>query len=190
MNYQWARDTVLKLIDRYSTAGSVIALSYSDQADFVAKIPVLLDTAQTIAAATTGKMRKAETVSALSWEEMAGKRLYVLPEDCLRPILAEGMRLVDDGHIAVDCDGDGAILTYYRRPRLLGEDPAPETELDNTPEVQMALPYYAAAQLMLHEDTQAYRALRNEWEQHLSRIAALTGAELGITVDVYGEGGE
>ena len=43
MNYHEAENMVLKLIDRYSVAGTPMALSYNNQADFVAKIPALLD---------------------------------------------------------------------------------------------------------------------------------------------------
>lgn len=192
MNYQWARDTVLKLIDRYSVAGNTIALSYNNQADFVSKIPVFLNDALSVIAATGRKLRKCIILDDLTWEERGGMRIYALPEDCMRVCMPHvtGAWLCDERHLAVPVGTEKDVLfIYYRRPVMLGDDPAPDMPLDGTVEMQMALPYYAAAQLVLHEDEFAYKALIGEWERHLNRLTDLPRAEMGVTCDDYWEGG-
>lgn len=190
MNYQWAQDTVLKLIDRYSVAGTPMALSYNNQADFVAKIPALLDDALSLIAATVRKMPKTVRLKDLACETVGEMRVYTLPEDCLQvcPSSAEGAGLLDDSHLALTGGAGDGMLTYYRRPVLLGDAPASETELDGTREMQMASVYYAAAHLMLHEDDYAYKALLVEWERRLGRLMPLPRTETRCIENVYGEG--
>lgn len=190
MNYQQAQDTVLKLIDRYSIAGTPMALSYNNQADFTLKIPALLDDAVSLIAATVRKLPKTVRLSEIPCETVGNLCVYSLPEDCLQVAMppVEGARLLDDAHLALPKGAGDGMLTYYRRPALLGDSPAPETELDGTREMQMASVYYAAAYLMLHEDDYACKALLSEWERRLSRLLPLPRAETGCVENVYGEG--
>ena len=76
-------------------------------------------------------------------------------------------------------------LEYFRRPKLLGASPSDGDELDNTVEVQMALPYYAASHLVMYDNAFAYSALMNEFETKLERLYELPQTELTITEDVY-----
>ena len=184
MNYQEAQNTVLKLSDRYSVAGSPMAMSYNGQADFLVKIPPFLDDAMGVIATTVGKLRKTVPIAGLARDG----DWYRLPEDCMRacPLNVEGAWFPDESHLAIP-DGTGAYLTYYRRPTPLGENPDPAQELDGTEEMQRAALYYAAAYLMLHEDDFAHKALLTEWERHLGRLATLPRAETGTVQNVYGE---
>lgn len=198
MNYQWARDAVLKLVDRYSVAGNRVTVSYNDQSDILAKIPGLLDDAQSMIASTTRKIRKTVQLGELAKERRGSMLLYTLPQDCIGicgglirldgeiPERKGDYRVLADQYLALSAEQDGDLLMeYYRRPVLLGDDPAEDAPLDNTVEAQMALPYYAAAQLMLHEDTGAYQLLANEWERRLARLSVLPRAESGIVEDDY-----
>ena len=189
LDYKEAQSTVLKLIDRYSVAGNPMALSYNNQADFVARIPPLIDDAMGIHASTVRKIPCTVRLSTLPCETVENTAFYTLPEDCVRvcPPAVEGAWLPDEGHIALPC-GAGEYLTYYRRPQPLGENPEPRQLLDGTEEMQRSALYYAAACLMLHEDDFAYKMLLQEWERHLSRLATLTRAEVGCVQNVYGEG--
>lgn len=190
MNYHEAENMVLKLIDRYSVAGTPMALSYNNQADFVAKIPSLLDDALSVIAATVRKLPKTVPLSTLSCETVDHTCIYTLPEDCVQVCLsgAEGARLLDENHLALPKGTGEKFLSYYRRPALLGDSPAAETELDGTPETHTAAAYYAAAYLMLHEDEYAHKALLTEWERRLARLLPLPRAEVGRIENVYGEG--
>ena len=57
MNYAWARDFALELINQYSVAGDPVLLSYNNQADYLARIPKLLDDAQNLVATTVRRIR-------------------------------------------------------------------------------------------------------------------------------------
>ena len=197
MNYQWARDTVLQLIDQYSVAGERVSLSYNNQADYVAKIPGLLDDAQVYAATTVRMIRKYVPLVQLEREVRGAFRIYALPGDCCRVSAlvcfgggevrrSRDWHLLGNDYLAVGQSvGEDALLQYCRRPVLLGSDPEDDALLDNVLEVQMTLPYYAAAHLVMHDNAYAYQALLNEWEMRLARLAALPVAEMGITEDAY-----
>lgn len=200
MNYKWARDAVLQLIDQYSVAGETVSLSYNNQADYVMKIPALLDDAQLYVATTVRKIRKYVPLAQLDHEDRGACRVYTLPEDCCRVcavVCFDGGEirrsgawyLLDNSYLAVGAGtGEDSLLQYYRRPVLLGENPAEEALLDNVLEVQMVLPYYVAAHLVMNDNAFAYQALLNEWELRLSRLAEMPVAETGITEDVYSSG--
>lgn len=199
MNYAWARDFALQLINQYSVAGEKVPDSYNNQADYVARIPKLLDDGQIYVATTVRKLREVVPLTQLLPSYMPGWDIYQLPEDCWQ-IGSGGLirftgpniqryhkyRLLGAKQIAVPASLRGAVeLEYYRYPKLLGAAPAEDAELDNTPEVQMALPYYAAAHLVMLDDAFAYASLMNEWETKLERLYELPQTELGITEDAY-----
>ena len=60
MTYQWARDFTLQLINQYSVAGVKIPETYNAQADYLKRIPKLLDDAQVYAATTAACIRELE----------------------------------------------------------------------------------------------------------------------------------
>ena len=57
MDYKWARDFTLELINQYSIAGGEIATTYNNQADYIRRIPKLLNDAQIYVATNAGKIR-------------------------------------------------------------------------------------------------------------------------------------
>ena len=200
MNYAWARDFALELINQYSVAGDKVALSYNNQADYLARIPKLLDDAQTMVATTVRRIRAAAPLSELTEVDTRhGWRVYKFPTDCwqfasggLIRFTPHGVRrfhkyrLLSGDRIAVPSGvEDTAELEYFRYPKLLGTNPTDTAELDNTIEVQMALPYYVAAHLVMYDNNFAYGALYNEWEGKLERLYELPQTELNITENVY-----
>lgn len=199
MTYGQIRDFTLKLINQYSIAGSPIPDSYNNQADYVLHIPQLLDDAQMYVATNQGRIRTVVPMTALDSHEEDGWTVYRLPEDCWQVCSSGLLRLhkgevqryhryhqVGDRSIMVPSSLEGVLqLEYFRYPALLGADPSPEMELDNTPVAQMALPYYVAAHLVMHDDSFAYQALYNEFENKLSRLVEAPQAELSSVEDVY-----
>ena len=197
MTYQWARNFTLELINQRSIAGAEIAPSYNNQADYLKKIARLLDDAALQAAAGAGAMRAVKPLSELEVGQLGQWRSYTLPEDCRRLVCllrTDGprlqkyhrYRLVGDDKIAVPARLDGELaVEYFRYPRLLGEDPEEEAELDNTVEVQTALPYYAAAMLVLGDDAFAYATLMNQFESRLARVGRGPQAEWETVEDAY-----
>ena len=199
MDYKWLRDFSLKLLDQYSVAGQQVEASYNGQADYLARIPALADDAQIHIATTAGKIRALASVNSLETSSMGEWILYRLPEDCWQVcsgglVRCDGPRmqryhryhLVGDNGIAVPEKLDGTMwLEYYRYPQLLGEDPKDGDKLDNTVEAQMALPYYVAAHLAMHDNAYAYQALMNEFETKLGRIGERPQTELNTVEDAY-----
>ena len=199
MDYKWLRDFSLKLLDQYSVSGEAIPEGYNNQADYLARIPMLADDAQIHIATTSGKIRALASVNSLQAGSMGEWILYKLPEDCWQVcsgglVRCDGPRmqryhryhLVGNHGIAVPEKLDGAMwLEYYRYPRLLGTEPKDGDKLDNTVEAQMALPYYVAAHLVMHDNAFAYQALMNEFESKLARIAERPQTELNVVEDAY-----
>lgn len=199
MNYAWARDFTLQLINQYSVAGQTVVPSYNNQADYIARIPILLDDAQVYVATTVRRIREVLPFEQLVPTYMRGWEIYDLPEDCWQ-ISGGGLirftgpkiqryhkyRMLGSNRIAIPEGLRGVLeLEYFRRPRLLGTAPVDTDELDNTVEVQMALPYYVAAHLVMYDNAFAYSALMNEFETKMERLYELPQTELTITEDVY-----
>lgn len=199
MNYKWARDFALELINQRSIAGSEIQATYNNQADYLQRIPKLLDDAQMYVATTSGKIRTITAINSLPRQNMGGWWLYQLPKDCWQvcsgglirtdgPVLQRYHRYhaVGDNGIAVPKELDGELmLEYYRYPALLGSNPLDDTPLDNTVEAQMALPYYVAAHIVMHDDAFAYQALYNEFEAKLARLSEQLHTEMNVVEDAY-----
>lgn len=199
MDYAWARDFTLELINQYSIAGEKVQEGYNNQADYLARIPKLLDDGQMYMATTSARMRTVVPLCGLARQGMGAWVMYHLPEDCWQvcsgglirtdgPVLQRyhGYHLVGNDGIAVPGDLDGKMmLEYYRYPALLGKDPMDDDRLDNVPEAQMALPYYAAAHLVMQDDAFAYQALYNEFEAKLARLGEQPQAEMNTVEDAY-----
>jgi len=200
MNYKWARDYVLELIDQYSVAGTEVPAIYNNQADYLHKIPRLLDDAQVLAATTEHKIRAAAPLANLQRSHHEGMDIYTLPDNCWQ-LCGGGVVLVDGGEVyrpefcrLVGRDmlflpaklPAGLAIEYYRYPQLLGADPKDDALLDNTPSVQMALPYFAAAHLVMLDNAFAYSALLGEFEARMAVPGEVPRAETETVRDVYG----
>ena len=200
MNYKRARDFTLQLINQYSVAGQRIADTYNNQTDYLNRIPALLNDAAMQAATTTAPIRELDSLKNLRCDENGAWLTYTMPENCWQ--LCSGGLIQYDGEtfrrfhryhpvgrnkIAVPRDLTGEVqVEYLRYPRLLGADPKDEDELDNTTAVQMALPYYAAAQLVMQDDAFAFSALSTEFETRLARLAERPHTDLCTVEDAYG----
>lgn len=197
MNYKWAKNFTLELINQRSIAGADIAPSYNNQEDYLRRIPRLLDDAALQAAAGAGAMRAVKPLGELEQGKLGAWTTYTLPEDCRRLVCVvrtdgprlqkyHRYRLVGDDKIALPAELDGEMaLEYFRYPALLGEDPGEEAELDNTVEVQTALPYYAAAMLVMGDDAFAYATLMNQFEGKLARLNRGPQTEWETVEDAY-----
>lgn len=200
MNYKKARDITLQLINQYSVAGSKVPDTYNGQADYLNRIPNLLNDAAMQAATTTAPIRVLDDLKNLRCDDNGAWLVYTMPDDCWQ--LSSGGLIQYDGEtfrrfhgyhpvgpnkIAVPKDIAGEVqVEYFRYPRMLDANPKDEDELDNTPVVQLALPFYAAAQLVMQEDAFAFSALSNEFESRLARLAERPHADCNTVENVYG----
>ena len=201
MNYKWARDYILELINQYSIAGAVTPESYNNQADYLARIPKLLNDAQIYVATTVGKIRAVEELENLSCDDNGKWLVYTMPGDFWQLCSGGLIRYDEDNElercnlyhaiganqIAVSKSVSGNMSAeYYRLPRPLSENPADDEPLDNTIPAQMALPYYVAAHLVMYDNSYAYQALMNEFETRLARLAESPTIIYGTVADTYG----
>lgn len=199
MNYRWARDFTLQLINQYSVAGAKVPDSYNNQADYIKRIPALLDDAQMYVATTAAPISALDDLKNLRCDDNGAWLTYTMPDDCWQMSGAGLIRYdgdtfqrfhryhpAGDNKIAVPKELTGEVqVEYYRYPRLLGIDPKDEAELDNIPPVQMSLPYYVAAQLVMQDDAFAFSALSNEFETRLARLTKSIHTDLHNVEDVY-----
>lgn len=199
MNYEWARDFTLELINQYSVAGDVVAMSYNNQADYIARIPKLLNDAQMHIATTVRRIREMVPSTELKSEVRGDWRVYTVPDDCWQ-MSGAGLVLFNRGEtlryhkyrnigakqFAVPVSMTEEFwLEYFRYPKLLSFKPGNDDELDNTQEAQFALPYYAAAHLVMYDNMHAYGVLFNEWEGKLERLYELPQTDMGTVEDAY-----
>lgn len=137
MRYGQVRDKSLKLINQKSLAGADIARTYNNQADYLRRIPDLVDDAQNIIASLAYRPIQANCELRLEQtRDRLGMPTYRLPEDLLdiRPgglLVVEdnqkpmrydtGWARTDETHIILPKktkDFKGRVfLEYYRRPR-------------------------------------------------------------------------
>ena len=202
MNYGEFRGAALLLADRYSLAGKELDSQYNNHADRLLKLPFFAESAQLLVATSARPIPALFSILPERAEGTEGTYLrFSLPEDCWR-LTGRGLGVVRDGRFFRSGDylelGGGAILVpkasfgavtieYYRYPRPLGASPEDGAEFDNVPEAQAALPYYAAAQLMMNENNSfAYAALMGQFEARLERMRAALRAQEGLVRDAYG----
>lgn len=200
MNYKQVRDLTLQLINRYTVAGSRIPDTYNDQADYLKRIPALLNEAAMQAATTTAPIRALDDLKNLRCDDNGAWLVYTLPEDCWQ-MVSGGLVRYDGTHFerfhryhpvgankfAVPKGLSGEVqVEYYRYPRMLSEEPKDGDELDNTPAVQLVLPFYAAAQLVMQDDSFAFSALSSEFERRLARLSERLHTDFNTVEDAYG----
>lgn len=203
MDYKWARDCVLALLNQYSVAGQKIPESYNNQADYLKRIPKLVNDAQVYIATSAGRIRAVEELENLSCDDNGNWLVYTLPRDFWQ-LCSGGLIRYDENNelkrchlyqiigadrIAVQKNASPDMsVEYYRLPRLLSENPADDDPLDNTVPAQMALPYYVAAHLVMYDNAFAYQTLKNEFELRLARLAEMPSAVCGTVEESYGTG--
>lgn len=205
MNYGEIRDASLQLIGQYTIAGQIYAASYNNQQDYLNKIPFLINDCLIYIASSVHRYPSQVVLDPADGEDYGNYRRYVLPDDLLEMI--PGGLLVPDAdkrkgessiwtryrmepdHILLPKQLDKpVVLPYYRRPQLLPFSgiPADDTVIDAPLTVQMAIPYYVAAHLVMEDDAFKYASLLNEFENKMSRLVPAPYTEIQEVFDVYG----
>jgi len=201
MTYGQVRDLTLQLINRYSVAGTQVAEHYNNQADYLARIPGLVNDAMMEIATTVRPIFAEYDLDANTGRSYGdGWVAFDMPNDFFRIAgggvprfrkrryhrfsqfrwLGESTLLIREKALA-----DELFVEYYRYPVQLPAQPDDETPLDNVPVTHSALAYYAAAQLMMQDDAFQYATLYNKYEDKLSKMIPAPYTEPVITEDVY-----
>lgn len=204
MNYGQIRDYALQLIRQYTIAGTPYAASYNNQQDYLNMIPNLLNDAL-VTIATNFRRRDAFIeLDPADAEEYGGYKRFTLPEDLL-DIKTNGLLVPshEPDNLAPEYITDYklmppdfillpkrvrrvSVLSYYRRPQIVPDNPADDAPVDATLAEQYCAAYYIAAHLVMLDDPFAYQALYNEFESKAARLAPALTVEMSFVHDDYG----
>ena len=196
MTYGQMRDRILMLLNQYSIAGGKLRVTYNNQADYLVKIPGLVNDALVYLATTARRLRKTAALERVG--TLGNWQVFALPEDCWQVCsggvfrLDGGMertnrwRLLGEDRIAAAGAANGEwMLEYFRYPVLLREQPEEGDHIDCPPECLGSAAYYAASQLAAGDDADLQAALYNEFENRLSRLGELPSASREEIENVY-----
>ena len=197
MLYSEIKRETLGHINQYSMAGSPVAASYNNQADYLNRIPILIN--EGVLNVRT-LVKPEPVVWPLETGEDYGDMIrHELPED-FWTLKTGGVTVIRDGrfqktnnyrlqgrkYILIPKDAEGSFtVEYYKYPNKLPLSPAEDFELEEDIEVIQAATYYAAANLVLLEDEFAYASLYNDYESRLGRITRGVTAEVQPVEDAY-----
>lgn len=201
MLYSEIKRETLSHLNQYSIAGTQIAPSYNNQADYLNRIPLLINEALVNIRTL---VKPDPVVYELSeGEEYGGLMRYSLPDD-FWSLKTGGVSVIREGrfhktnnyklqgkkYILVPADQVGSYtVEYYKYPELLPARPADNFELEEDIEVIQTATYYAAATLVLHDDPTTYSLLYNDYESRMSRISPGVRVEVHPVEDAYLFGG-
>lgn len=203
MNYVELKSQVLKLLNQYSVAGKQVAVSYNNQQDYLNRIAALANDA-TMEIATTGRKIPATlSLDTLEREDLGQVSRYKLPENFYQFKTGSTMVTTNEGDVLhtnfyslegkkfllipnreIEA-GKSYSLTYYRYPVLLSAKPADTDELDNEPETHVAVAFYVAAFLVIHDDNFLFASFYNKYEDKLQKMGAGFSAEVIAVDDMY-----
>ena len=191
MLYSEIKREVLGHIDQYSMAGTPVAASYNNQADYLSRIPLLIN--EGLVNIRTLCKPSPVVLPLENGEEYGGMMRYELPED-FWSLKTGGVSVIRNGqfhktneyrlqgkkYILIPKTDAAYTVEYYKYPNQLPTDKAltDDFNLEEDIEVIQAATYYAAANLVMREDEFMYASLYNDYESRLSRISP------GITVEV------
>ena len=206
MTFEQVQNQVLKLLNQYSVAGTLVAPAYNNQQDYLNRVASLANDAVMEIATTARKISATLDLSTLGSEDAGDWVRYELPEDFYQFKTGDTLLTTDDGRLLHTNlytisgkkyllipkreieEGSSYTITYYRYPRLLSDKPAPTDELDNAPETHYAVPFYVAAFLVIHDDNFLFASFYNKFEDKLAKMSAGLSVEARSVDDVYNFG--
>lgn len=197
MLYSEIKRETLSHLNQYSIAGAQIAPSYNNQADYLNRIPLLIN--EGLVNIRTLVKPDPVVYQLTEGEEYGDMVRYELPEDFWN-LKTGGVSAVINGKFTrtnnYKLQGKKFILVpgsekgsytveYYKYPEKLPLNPKEDFDLQEDLEVIQTATYYAAANLILHDDPTTYSLLYNDYESRLSRISPGIRAEVDTVQDEY-----
>ncbi len=123
----------------------------------------------------------ATTVSPIEKSFVAQAGTVELPLDVFRlKSIDAGYTRIDKRNLKLDKSG---VIKYYAYPIRLKDDTSGDTEFEISPEAQRAIPYYAAARIVLADsDMRRYYAFMDMYNSILASISASNNSASVMTV--------
>ena len=198
MTFGEFKTNVLKLIFSYSTAGTQIPATYNNQADYIAMIPGLLNSAQYDIATSVRRLPAVQAMSGITPTQFGDFDRYAFPADCWQ-VMQGGLfdmsgKLRRARHVVMlndallfphGYDVTNLALEYWRYPTEVDANTADGTVLDNRPETHEAMVFYAAAGLLAYDDAYRAQLFRNEYETRKSQLKEPIWLEKTVIRNVY-----
>ena len=185
MNFGELKDRALQLAFSYSLAGSPVPATYNNQADYIAMIPGLVNSAEMDIATTKRRIPKTVRLSELEHSASGAWEVYSFPEDCWQ-MMQGGLLRLDAIHprrftgymvglgkklyMPAGMSAEEYLLEYWRYPEKVSSDTPDDTELDNEPETHECVVYYVASGLLSYDDAYRSQVFRTEYEQRSARL--------------------
>lgn len=212
MTYGQVKKESLQLIFSESIAGTPIASSYNNQADYERMIPGLVNDGMMYIATTVKKIPAMAKLDTLAKDTSNDEfDIFYLPSDCFEMMnggLVVQHKKNDFGEIANRlhkiyrlyggnqlwlpkgiADKHPLYLEYWRYPKQFDSNPSDNEDLDNTPDTHACIPYWVAAQAVMYDDAFRHATLYNTWTDRLSHLRPNpTFIEDSHVEDVYGFG--
>jgi len=199
------KKAALRLLNQYSIAGTTVPITYNDQADDIERMLDLINDAQMEIAKTNRPIE--ETFSFNIPKVESGTPdvdiSITMPEEFIhaisitfiplegkdrRTIYANDYNWIGDSTLLLPNRPAGTYtILYSRYPVYYDSDTPDTTELDNTPDTHVIIPYYVAAMIAQDQNPKQYLYLYNRWETGLSRLNIKPAHAVSTQVtDVYG----
>lgn len=198
MKYAEIKRATLSHLNQYSIAGAPIASSYNNQADYLNRLPQFINEAL-VNIRTLVKPEPVVHPLVDDAEEYGSMLRFELPED-FWSLKSGGVTVIHEGkfrrtnnyrlqgkkYILIPKDAEGEYtVEYYKYPPQLPQSPNDAYEIEEDLDVMQTATYYAAAQLVLHDDETVYAYLYNDYESRLARLNRGVTAEVHSVQDAY-----
>lgn len=205
MTIQECKKATLRLLNQYSIAGTEVPTTYNDQEDDLNRMLDLINDAQ-LEIATVARPIEAFTTIVVPEVDSSVPIMDIetsMPSDfnhCAnilftpsegrdrRAIKITDFRWLSDDILLLPNRPFGTYKIVYERFPIRYTSSTPDTtELDNTPDTHVIIPYFVAAMIALDDNAKAYSALYNVWETRLARLNMKPAYTVTSSVqDVYG----
>lgn len=204
MTIRQCMDAALQLLNQYSITGSLVPLSYNDQADTENRMLNLINDAQMQMATTVKPIVEfiEFTVTEPDRNAPLDDVRFEMPEEMFEPMKVyfakdkgHNFREIDankyeweeDTLVVPDRPSGTYKVQYSRYPQRYDSTTDFDTELDNKPDTHEMIPYFVAAMIAIDENPKAYYAYYNVWETRLSRLGQKNPYAVSKNIDdVYG----
>lgn len=212
MTIAQCKNAVFQLLNQYSIAGTVVPLSYNDQADDNNRMLNLINDAQMTIATTSRPIEAFYTIDVPEKpiRERTKELEYIMPDNFIyalgiyfKPTFEDDDRWHRMPERTIDMDGYKWLshrtllipdrpagvwrIEYARYPQRYDATTNEDTVLDNEPDTHEAIPYYVASMIYIDENPYAYASLHNVWETKLTRLGYKPAHATSTRVtDVYG----